>query len=278
MDAAILTLTRSRLAIAKARIVVHEHGNGMPVLLLHGSPDTHAMWLPLMEHLQGGVRCIAPDLPGFGESTLPQDFPLTLDNMADFVRNLLAAMEVNEPAVLITTDFGAHYGLAALVKYPHLVRGIAISNTSFFQDYEWHFFAKLYRMPLVGELLMATASRSVLEKTLRKVAPALPDSYIDDSYGTGFGSSYVRKTILRMYRERSSRDFSGWEEKLMEILQRKPALVLWGDRDPFISPAYAERWGAATVRHFPEFSHWLPVEAPAEYAAALMPWLRSLPI
>ena len=270
------TLSRSEFAIAKARIVVHAHGDGMPLLLLHGSPDTHAMWLPLMEHLKDGVRCIAPDLPGFGESTLPQDFPLTLDNMADFVRDLVAAMDIDEPVVLATTDFGAHYGLAFLVKYPHLVRGAAISNTNFFQDYEWHFFAKLYRLPLVGELLMATASRSILGNTLRKVSPALPDSYIESSYDTGFGSSSVRKAILRMYRERSSRDFAGWEDKLVEILQRKPALVLWGDRDPFISPAYAERWGAAKVHHFTRFSHWLPVEAPMEYAAALIPWLGSL--
>ena len=156
------------------------------------------------------------------------------------------------------------------------MRGIAISNTNFFHDYDWHFFAKLYRVPLIGELLVATASRDMMRKTLKGVSPALPDSYIDRSYDTGFGSTKVRKTILRMYRERSSKDFSGWDDKLLTILEEKPAIVLWGDKDPFITPDYAERWGNAEVHHFEEYSHWLPLEAPVEYAEILARWMKSI--
>jgi len=267
---------KREVTIQGAKIVVLEKGHGTPVLLLHGSPDTHDMWLPLMEHMPDDVRCLAPDLPGFGQSTLPSDFSLTLDNMADFVRELLISLNVDEPVTLVTTDFGGHYGMAFTTKYPELVRGIAISNTNFFTDYQWHFFAKLYRMPVVGELLVATATRSTLRKTLKTVAPAMPDSYIDRSFDSGFGSRVVRKTILRMYRERDSKDFKGWEDKLLAVLKHKPALVLWGDRDPFISPAYAERYLGAQVHHFAEYSHWLPLEAPTEYADVLVPWLKSL--
>ena len=267
---------KREVTIQGAKIVVLEKGHGIPVLLLHGSPDTHEMWLPLMEHMADDVRCLAPDLPGFGQSTLPPDFSLTLDNMADFVRELVISLNVDEPITLVTTDFGGHYGMAFMAKYPELVRGIAISNTNFFTDYEWHFFAKLYRMPLVGELLVATATRSTLRKTLKTVAPALPDSYIDRSYDSSFGSPTVRKTILRMYRERASKDFKGWEDKLLAVLGQKPALVLWGDRDPFISPTYAGRYLGAQVHHFEKYSHWLPLEGPTEYADVLVPWLKSL--
>src|SRR5258706_1875931 len=255
VDSAKQNLTKHEFTIQKAKIVAYESGEGVPVLLLHGSPDTHDMWLPLMGYLNDHVRSIAPDLPGFGQSTLPSDFALTLDNMADFVRDLLAALNINEPVTLVTTDFGCHYGLAFLVKYPQLVRGIAISNTNFFHDYQWHFFAKLYRIPVLGEFLLASGSRSMLRKTLKNAAPALPDSYIDSSYDSGFGSPSVRKTILRMYRARDSKDFIGWEDKLLTLLEQKPALVLLGDRDPFISPAYADRFGKAQVHHFMEYSH-----------------------
>lgn len=270
------TTTKHEFTIQGAKIVAYESGQGAPVLLLHGSPDTHDMWLPLTQHLNDHVRSIAPDLPGFGESTLPADFSLTLDNMADFVRDMLAALNITEPVTLVTTDFGGHYGMAFLVKYPQLVRGIAISNTNFFHDYQWHFFARLYRVPVLGEILLGGVSKSMMRKTLKGVSPALPDSYIDSSYATGFGSARVRKTILRMYRERNPKDFVGWEDKLLTILEQKPALVLWGDKDPFITPAYADRFGKAQVQHFKDYSHWLPLEAPAEYAAVLLPWLRSL--
>lgn len=268
--------TQHKVNVMGASVFVHEEGQGLPVLLLHGSPDTHDMWRPLMAHLADDVRCLAPDLPGFGQSSLPRDFSLSLDNEADFVRELLRALDIDEPVALVTTDFGGHYGLAFASKYPELVRGIAISNTNFFTDYRWHFYARLYRTPLVGELLLAMATRSALHKTLKKVAPDLPDSYIERSYDTGFGSPSVRKTILRMYRERDAKDFAGWEEKLLAVLQQKPAIVLWGDRDPFIDPAYADRFVGAEVHHFEAYSHWLPLEAPAEYAGVLRPWLQKL--
>ncbi len=266
-----------RFVIQGATIVALESGQGHPVLFLHGSPDTHEMWLPVITHLTDQVRCIALDLPGFGESTLPGDFELTLDNMADFIRSVVMELGINEPVTLATTDFGGHYGLAFMVKYPDLVRGIAISNTNFFSDYQWHFFARLYRIPLLGELLLATTTRSLLRNTLKKVSPHMPDSYIESSYDVGFGSPSVRKTILRMYRSRSSTDFVGWEDKLLELLDLKPAIVLWGDQDPFIDRAYADRFRGAEVHHFEQYSHWLPLEAPAEYASVLLPWLRKLP-
>ena len=264
------------LNIRGMEIFVHEHGGGLPLLLLHGSPDSGDMWFPLIDHLGDNFRYIAPDLPGFGQSTLSEDFGLALDDMADFIHDLIKALNIEEPVALVTTDFGGHYGLAFTVKYPELVRGVAISNTNFFHDYEWHFFAKMYRVPLLGELLVNSASRSMMHKTLKSVSPAMPESYIEHSYDKGFGSKSVRKTILRMYRSRSSSDFVGWEDKLISLLQEKPAIVLWGDQDPFISPEYAERFGKAQVHHFKDYSHWLPLEAPAGYAQVLLPWLKTL--
>jgi pimeloyl-ACP methyl ester carboxylesterase len=271
-----LQLNKREFVIQGAKIVAYESGQGMPVILLHGAPDTHEMWLPVMGHLNDHARSIAVDIPGFGESTLPDDFSLTLDNMADFVRDLVKALEIYEPVTLVVTDFGAHYGLAFAAKYPELLRGIAISNVNFFHDYQWHTFAKMYRVPVLGELLLASASRSMLRKTLKSIAPAMPDSYIDSSYDSGFGSARVRKTMLRMYRARSSKDFLGWEDRLLKTLEQKPAIVLWGDQDPFITPAYGDRFGKAEVHHFQNYSHWLPLEAPDEYAAALVSWLKRV--
>lgn len=259
-----------------AKIVYYESGHGVPILLLHGSPDTHAMWLPLIGRLESQARCIAIDLPGFGQSTLPADFALTLDNMADFIRDLLTALHITEPVILVTTDFGGHYGLAFAAKYPDQVRGVAVSNTNFFHDYHWHKFAQMYRTPLLGEILLATSSKLVISRTLKTVSPALPASYIDSSYATGFGSPSVRKTILRMYRERQPQDFVGWEDKWLAFAKRKPVIVLWGDKDPFITPAFAERFGGGQVHHFAEYSHWLPLEAPDRYADALLPWLATV--
>ena len=271
------TLTQTHVSVQGASILVRDsQAKAIPTLFLHGSPDTGEMWLPLIARLGDRVRAIAIDLPGFGGSTLPDDFALTLDNSADFIRDLLAALGIDQPVVVVGTDFGAQYGLAFAVKYPKLVRGIAISNTNFFRDYQWHFFARLYRTPLLGELLVNGTSKSTMVKTLKSYAPALPDDYAEQSYAIGIGSPSVRKTILKMYRARDSRDFVGWDDRMTALLAEKPSIVLWGDTDPFIAPSFADRFGAAQVYHFADYSHWLPLEAPDEVAEKLVEWLDTL--
>ena len=75
--------------IQGAEIFVKEVGQGTPMLMLHGSPDTGAMWEPLIERLKDNVRCIAVDLPGFGRSTMPANFSMSVDHFADVINSLL---------------------------------------------------------------------------------------------------------------------------------------------------------------------------------------------
>jgi len=258
-----------------ADIFVKDVGQGVPLLMLHGSPDTAEMWEPLMARLKDKVRCIAMDLPGFGRSTMPDNFDLTLDHYAEFMNSLLDKLGIQEPVYLLSADFGTHYAQAFLVKYPQRVRGSVVSNSTFHHDYSWHGFAKLYRIPVLGEFLINTP-KGMLKSSLKQFAPALPEWYVDQSYPTGFGSSKVRKTILRMYRERNpSKDFVGWDEKSKALMQEKPSMVLWGDRDPFAASTFADKFGAQQVFHFQNYSHWLPLEAPDAYAEKLIPWLAK---
>src|SRR5688572_10388273 len=145
------TSTTHQLKVSGADIFVYERGAGAPVLFLHGAPDTHEVWLPLIDALPQTMRYIVPDLPGFGASTLPDNFALTLDHEADFIRDLLDALEITDPVTLVMHDFGGHYGMAFASKYPERTRALAVSNTNFFHDYQWHSFAKLYRIPILGE-------------------------------------------------------------------------------------------------------------------------------
>jgi pimeloyl-ACP methyl ester carboxylesterase len=267
---------KTRLTIDEAEVLVYEEGEGIPVVMLHGSPDSHAMWLPLIERISHKARTIAPDLPGFGATALPDSFALTLDHEADFIAKLMDALKVNEPVVLVSMDFGSHYALAFTVKYPDRVRGNVISNTAFSRDYQWHSFARLYRVPVLGEFLLGGTSKAMAIGAMKRYAPALPDAYLETAHTTGFGSAKTRKAILRHYRERDPQDFAGWDEKLVALHRQKPALVLWGDLDPFASAGFAECFGAQNVQHFPNYSHWLPLEAPQLYAEKLLVWLETV--
>ena len=54
------------------------------------------------------------------------------------------------------------------VRYPEKVRRLAIMNTMFFPDYRWHFWARVWRTPLLGELSFAVNTRWGLTQEMRR--------------------------------------------------------------------------------------------------------------
>jgi pimeloyl-ACP methyl ester carboxylesterase len=61
-----------RIASHGLSLHVRDAGSGRPVLLLHGFPDSAALWDPVTPHMvAAGRRIIAPDLRGFGQSDAP---------------------------------------------------------------------------------------------------------------------------------------------------------------------------------------------------------------
>lgn len=237
--------------------------SGSPVLFLHGVPDSADLWDGVIRQLELGHRCLAPDLPGLGRSVAPADFDLSLDNMARFIDGLLAAAGVEVPVDLAVTDFGGHYGLAWAVTHPRKVRRIAVvGGVAFTPDFRWHRNARLLRAPVLGELAMATMTSAGFMRTMRPAAPALDRDHWERTYALSMARPEVRRMILRLYRSLDPRVFAGWDARLVALTAEVPTLVLWGDQDPFIAPAYAGRFGAARVEHFPDRGHWLAVEAP----------------
>ena len=256
------------ITVQNAPINLFEIGIGTPALFLHGVPDTGEMWRSVIDNLPVNFRAIAPDLPGQGLSATPTGFDFSLDAMARFVDALVDALGINEPLHLVGHDFGGIYGMAWAVRSPARVRSLAISNTNFFSDYRWHTAAQLWRTPILGELSMATMSRGLWRAQMRKIAPALPAPLVDAGYESIRNPS-VRRTILRLYRATDPANFRGWEDALLTLMASTPSCVLWGDKDPFVSPSWAEKFHARSVHHFADYSHWLPAEAPAPFAARL---------
>ena len=99
-----------------------EHGDGSPVVLLHGFPETSRMWEPLMERLaEEGFHCLAPDQRGYSPGARPADSAeYTYDH---FVADLFGLMDAMgwERAHLIGHDWGSLAGWAALDAKPERV-------------------------------------------------------------------------------------------------------------------------------------------------------------
>ncbi|MFP4476436.1 MAG: alpha/beta fold hydrolase [Desulfatibacillaceae bacterium] len=246
--------------VGDASVFTSIHGLGTPMVLLHGNPDSGDMWDPVVDRLAGRFRCIRPDLPGLGRSMVPPDFDYSLSGMAAHLEGLCRALELHQPVHLVVHDFGGPFGLAWAAAHPERIRTITCLNTVFFADYDWHFWARVWRTPVMGEVAMAVWNRPLIFWQMRRGSAKVPDHHVRFMY---IGVSRdMRKNVLRLYRESDPAKFESWERRYLEVAARKPVQVIWGERDPYIPARFAHRLGAREVRLYPEYGHWISVEAP----------------
>ena len=245
---------------------VVQTGSGPDVVLLHGNPDTHAVWGPVVERLAVGHHCITPDLPGFGKSRAPDDFDCSLASQGAWVAGLLDQLGL-ERVHLVVHDVGGSYGLAFASENAHRLRSLTIFNTNFFPDYRWHFWARVWRTRVLGEIAMAIANRPLFVRELKRGSPNMTTEYARAAYAE-FGRD-AKRMALRWYRAMDPEVHVGWDEKLLAATAHTPVQVLWGDRDPFMLPATADRYGTDSVQHFADCGHWLMIEDPDASASAI---------
>jgi pimeloyl-ACP methyl ester carboxylesterase len=256
------------VTVHNASIFVQVQGSGAPTLFLHGNPDSSLLWQGVISEVQSRLQCFAPDLPGFGRSELPAGSKFSLEEMAQFIDDLISASKISGPLNLVVHDFGGIYGLAWAVKHPQRVRRLAIMNTNFFSDYKWHIWGKIWRTWPLGELSMATLTWPAFYLSMHKASPQLTREHLRETYQ--LFTPAVRRMVLQLYRATEPENYQGWQDQLLLVTRKAPTCVLWGDRDPYISPGFAERFGAQKVWHYPANGHWLPAESPEQVAARLL--------
>ena len=101
-------------------------GSGVPVLFVHGWPHDRTLWASQLSGLPTHARCLAPDLRGFGDSTVQA--PYSIDKYADDLAALLAQLGI-ERAVVCGLSMGGYIALAMMRRHRMLVRGLILAST-----------------------------------------------------------------------------------------------------------------------------------------------------
>lgn len=102
-----------------------EAGEGAPVLLLHGFPHDRSLWAPQLAASLPGRR-IAPDLPGFGDSTSAAE--ATFDCWADGIADLLDALAI-ERAIVGGLSMGGYLAFALWRRHPRRIGALVLADT-----------------------------------------------------------------------------------------------------------------------------------------------------
>lgn len=261
------------VTVQNVDVFVRECGHGEPVLFLHGNPDSADIWNDVILRLQEKYRCIAIDLPGFARTKTPRDFDYSFDNLGRFLDTFVERLGIDTPLNVVAHDFGGAFAMAWAAMHLQKVRRIVIINHPFFvAEYTWHFWGRVWRTPLIGELSMLLLNRPVLSWTMRVASKKLSKEQIRHAYSI---LSESRWMILRLYRAADPKEFKKWEPLMLAATAKIPTLVLWGQHDPFIPEWVVEKFGAKKVTRFQESGHWAPAEVPERISVELMKFLAS---
>lgn len=251
-------------------------GSDAAVVFVHGNRGSSEDWRAFVGAVGSFARALAPDMPGYGSADKPRDFDYTVDGYARHLGALLDDQRV-ERAHLVLHDFGGPWALAWAAAHPQRVASVTLINTGVLLDYRWHYLARTWRTPLVGDIFLATATRPAFKMLLGHGNPrGLPAAFLDrmyDDYDRG-----TRRAVLKLCRATDRPDLAAGELQRALAPLRLPALVIWGRSDPYIPAAQAEvqrrTFAVEPVAMLDDSGHWPFADNPVIVAMHVLPFLR----
>jgi pimeloyl-ACP methyl ester carboxylesterase len=272
------TLETGRLAFNGVHSPVLIGGAGEPgeaVVFVHGNPDAGSDWEPLMTRIAEFATVVAPDLPGFGGADMRADQDYTLAGYAAHLGGLIEQLGI-ERVHLVAHDFGGPIALTWAAGHTDRVASVTLINTGVLIDYRWHRLAKLWRTPVLGELVMKATNDRVARFVVRLDNPGLPDNWADRIAGHLLPRG-TKRAVLRLYRSTRQAHL----DALIEPLRAADldALVVFGDADVYIPAKQAQRqrqvFPRVRTEMLPGVGHWAWLEQPDRVAEFVVPFLRK---
>ncbi|MCH3942307.1 MAG: alpha/beta hydrolase [Atopobiaceae bacterium] len=217
------------------------------VLLLHGFPSASHMFRDLIPELEGRYHVIAPDYPGFGQSSCPDrsEFDYTFDHVAETVGGFVDALGLASFALYVF-DYGAPIGLRLAVARPDAVWAIVSQNGNCYREglgEKWAARAAYWAHPTSearDSYRSAFAPETIRHQYMDGTEPGRvgPDGYtLDAFYMARPGNDERQLDLIYDYRTNVER-YTEFQAYLRE--SQVPLLAVWGRNDVSFVPAGAE--------------------------------------
>lgn len=264
--------------VASRLIEAGPEGASEAVVFVHGNPGSSSDWSSLVAATGEFARAVAFDMPGFGTTHAPKGgFDFSIDAYGAFLGDALDALGI-ERAHLVLHDFGGPFGFSWGLAHPDAWRSVVLLDIGVLPGYRWHSMARRWRTPVVGEVTQACIPRFAWRRAMAGANPkGLPEEFVDKMYDEY--DRETRRTVLALYRATPDPGAAAAELGTQIAALRKPALVVWGARDPYASSDFAERqrdyFDVKRVVILPESSHWPFQDDPGATADAVLPFLRA---
>jgi pimeloyl-ACP methyl ester carboxylesterase len=228
---------------------------GVPVILLHGLGSSLDVWRAQLDHLRETRRAVAYDQRGHGQSAWATDGTYTVDRLADDLDHLSAQLDLNKFWLVGHSFSGAVLSTYA-GKHPDKLAGVVYVDA-------------------VGDLSGAPPEvKAAFEKSDEGTTPEM----LQDAYGRMLGSfakEATRREVLATAKQMDVRAFAALRRSMAQVHAAEAISRYAGPK--LVIDAQSEDWpfaashlpGVRLVRRIPGVSHWLMLDDPATFNAAL---------
>jgi pimeloyl-ACP methyl ester carboxylesterase len=257
-------------------LYVEEHGEGTPVLMLHGWPDSARLWRHQVPVLASrGYRVITPDLRGFGRSEQPAEVrSYSLRNVIGDITGLLDALDV-PAAHVVGHDWGGAVAWLAAIMRPDRVRTLTVISTPHplvpptIRQHEMAWYQLFFQFYGVAEATIQHDDWAWLRMMTRGDGDL--SQAIEDLSRPG-----ALTASLNWYRANVAPRMPGPGPTLPPVAA--PTLGIWSTGDHYLD---GERMKASAefiqgpwrYEEIPGASHWMPLDAPDRLNDLLLDWL-----
>ena len=251
------------------------------LLLLHGFPSASHMFRDLIPLLADRFHIVAPDLPGFGNSDMP-DKANTFDQIAATIDRFADTIGFDRYAVYVF-DYGAPTGFRLAVKHPDRITAIISQNGNAYEEglsEGWNPIRAYWQEPsqanrdALRTFLAPETTRWQYTHGVADETTVAPDGLsLDNFYLARPGADEIQLDLFGDYKSNIAL-YPTFQNYFRT--HQPPLLAVWGKNDPFFLPAGAEAFRrdipGALVRFF-DTGHFALETHAAEIAAAIREFL-----
>lgn len=279
-----------RVSTESAQIHGVQGGDGPPVLLLHGWPQTHLEWCRVGPELARRFTVVAIDLRGYGDSSKPPDgVEHSGYSKREMARDAVAVMRQLgfEQFAVVGHDRGGRVGHRMALDHAERVSSLTVIDivptlklysdvTKLFATLYYHWFLLIQPAPL-PETLLGSNAEFFLRRLFGRLVPAAISEQVFSDYVRCFSDPATLHAMCEDYRAAASIDLEHDRTDITEKV-RCPVLALWGQHGAMhplhdVLATWRERASDVRGKALPG-GHWLPEELPEQVLAELTGFLR----
>jgi pimeloyl-ACP methyl ester carboxylesterase len=213
------------------------------ILLLHGFPTSSHMFRNLIPALADKFHLIAPDYPGFGNSSMPtvDEFQYTFDHLAEIVDKFIERIGLEKYSIYVM-DYGAPIGFRLVVKHPERMEALIVQNGNAYDEGLREFWdpLKAYwsepnekNKDALKKFLTVEATRWQYTHGVKNENAISPDNWLLDQLLLDRpGNKEIQLQLFYDYRSNPPL-YPQWQDYFRKY--QPPTLVVWG-RNDFIFP------------------------------------------